>query len=262
MSPTQPKEPKRAARERLAAERAAQAAAAKRRKDRIVRGSLAGVVVLVVVVVGFFVIRANGAKVDKTAARPANVTATLGYPTGTATKPVIDLYEDFQCPVCEAYETNIGKAIEALATSGKASVVYHPLTFLDRVDATSASNVKKSSTRSANAAACAQAQGKFLAFHDVVYQNPPATEGAGFTDAQLLAFGKSAGIPDMTAYTQCLNDQRYVGFLTQVSAEADTRQVTGTPTFFVDGKMLNFDSAKTYADILKTITDAVAAASK
>ena len=66
----------------------------------------------------------------------------------------------------------------------------------------------------------------------------------------------------MTAYTQCVNDQRYVGFLTQVSAEADTRQVTGTPTFLVDGKMLNFDSAKTYADILKTITDAVAAASK
>lgn len=256
----QQKTTKRSAREaRLAAAQAAQAAE-QRRKALLVRGGLVAAVVVVIAVVTITVIASHKTKVDAGAASPAGVTATFGYPTGTATKPVIDLYEDFQCPVCEQYESTIGADIEALATSGKASVVYHPLTILDRVDDTSPAAVKQSSTRSAAAAACAQDQGKFLAFHDVVYKNPPATEGTGFTDAQLLAFGKDAGVPDLSRFTQCYKAKTYVPFLTKVSGEADQRQVTGTPTFFVNGKMLNFASAKTFADILKIITDAVVAA--
>jgi protein-disulfide isomerase len=255
----QPREPKRAARERLAAERAAQAAR-QRRRDMMVRGGLAGLVVLVVVAVALAVVLTHKTKVVTAASKPAGVTATLGYPTGTAAKPVIDLYEDFQCPVCKAYEANIGTNIEALSTSGKASVVYHTLTFLDTGNAGKAADVQKSSTRAASAAACAQDQGKFLAYHDVVFQNQPAAEGTGYTDTQLIDFGKTAGIADMTTFSQCVKDQKYVGFLTQVAAEADSRQVTGTPTFFVNGKLLNFGSAKTFADVLKIITDAVAAA--
>jgi protein-disulfide isomerase len=257
----QPREPKRAARERLAAERAAQAAK-QRRKDMMVRGGLAALVVLVVVGVGLAVIVTHKTKVDTTAARPVGVTSTDGYPTGSATKPVVDLYEDFQCPICQAYESNIGTDIEALATSGKARVVYHSLTFLDSGNVGKAADVLKSSTRAANAAACAQDQGKFVAYHDIVYQNQPTTEGTGFTDTALIAFGKTAGIADMSTFTTCVKDQKYVGFLTQVSAEADTRQVTGTPTFFVNGKMLTFPSAAgtTFADIKKVLLDAVAAA--
>jgi protein-disulfide isomerase len=225
-----------------------------------VRGGLVAAVVVVIAVVAITVIASHKTKVDTKAAAPAGITATFGYPTGTASKPVIDLYEDFQCPVCEQYESNIGADIEAFATSGKASVVYHPLTFLDSVDDSSPADVKKSSTRAAAAAACAQDQGKFLAFHDAVYKNPPATEGTGFTDAQLIAFGKTAGVPDMSTFTQCFDAKTYVPFLTKVSNEADQRQVTATPTFLVNGKMLDFAGAKTFADILKIITAAVASA--
>lgn len=244
---------------RLAAAKAAQAAE-RRRKALLLRGGLVAAVVVVIAVVSITVIASHKTKVDTKAAAPAGVTATFGYPTGTATKPVIDLYEDFQCPVCEQYETAIGANLEALATSGKASVVYHPLTILDRVDATSPADVRLSSTRAAGAAACAQDQGKFLAFHDVVYKNPPATEGTGFTDAQLIAFGKTAGVPDLPKFTQCFDAKTYVPFLSKVSGEADQRQVTGTPTFFVNGTMLSFASAKTFTDVLGIITAAVAAA--
>ena len=256
----QQKPTKSAVREaRLAAAQAAQAAE-RRRKALLLRGGLVAAVVVVIAVVAITIIVTHKSKVATKASSPAGVTTTFGYPTGTATKPVIDLYEDFQCPVCEQYESNIGADIEAFATSGKASVVYHSLTFLDSVDKSSPANVKQSSTRAASAAACAQDQGKFLAFHDVVYKNPPATEGAGFTDAQLIGFGKTAGVPDMAKFTQCFDAKTYVPFLSKVSAEADQRQVTGTPTIFVDGKMLSFTSAKTFADVLGIITAAVAAA--
>ncbi len=257
----QPREPKGAGRERLAAERAAEnAASAQRRRSMLVRGGVAALVIVLVVGVGLAVILSRKSTVDATATKPAGVTATLGYPTGTATKPVLDLYEDFQCPICKEYEANIGSQIQALATSGKASVVYHSLTFLDAKNPLVAGAPLKSSTRAANAAACAQDQGKFLEYHGVTYQNQSTTEGAGFTDDQLIGFGKTAGVADMTRFTQCVKDQQYVGFLSQVAAEADTRQVTGTPTFFVAGKMLSFTSAKSWDDIMKIITDAVAAA--
>jgi protein-disulfide isomerase len=253
----EPREPKRASRDRLAAERAAQADA-KRRKDNLVRGGLAALVVVLVVGVGLALVLSHKSTVDTSAGKPAGVTSTLGYPTGTATKPVVDIYEDFQCPICKAYEANLGAHIQSIASSGKALVVYHMLTFLDRSDTGSADTLK-SSTRAANAGACAQNQGKFLPFHNVVYTNQP-TEGVGFTDAQLVDFGKQAGVPDLPTYTTCVKDQTFLGFLGQVSAEADARQVTGTPTFFVDGKMLNFTSATSFAQVQQILDDAVSAA--
>ena len=258
----QPREPKGAGRERLAAERAAENAAdAQRRHSMMIRAGVAALVIVLVVGIGLAVIVSRKPTVDATATKPAGVTATLGYPTGTATKPALDLYEDFQCPICKAYEANLGSKIQALATSGKASVVYHSLTFLDSTNLNVAGAPPKSSTRAASAAACAQDQGKFLDYHGTVYLNQSTTEGAGFTDDQLIRFGTESGVSDMTTFTQCVKDQKYVGFLSQVVAEADTRQVTGTPTFFVAGKMLSFTSAKSWDDIMKIITDAVAAAS-
>ncbi len=254
---TDAKQPKRAARDKLAAERAAQAAE-KRRKDMLVRGGLAALVVVLVAVVGLVFILTHKSTVVTGSAAPAGATATHGFATGTASKPVVDIYEDFQCPVCEQYETNLGQHIESLATSGKASIVYHMLTFLDRSD-TGAADTLKSSTRAANAGSCAQNQGTFLAFHDVVYANQP-TEGVGFTDDQLIAFGKKAGVPDMTAFTSCVKDHTYNGFSTLVSNEADSRQVSGTPTIFVAGKTLNLTSATSFIQIQQILDAAIAAA--
>lgn len=258
---TQPRAPKGAGRERLAAEPAAENAAdAQRHRGMMIRAGGAALVMVLVVGIGLAVIMWRKPTVDVTATKPAGVTATLGYPTGTVSKPVLDLYEDFRCPICKAYEANLGSKIRVLAASGKASVVYHSLTFLDSTNLNVAGAPPKSSTRAANAAACAQDQGKFPDYHGTVYLNQSATEGAGFTDDQLIGFGKEAGVTDMTTFTQCVKDEQYIGFLTQVAAEADTRQVTGTPTFFVAGKMLSFTSAKSWDDIMKIITDAIAAA--
>jgi protein-disulfide isomerase len=247
------------ARERLAAERAAQAAAQKRR-DRIMRIVLSVVVVALVVGIGVAVIVSRQNHVASNAAAPAGVTATKGYPTGTATKPVLDIYEDFQCPNCRDFEAANRTAIQALATDGKAQVVYHTLTFLDADNTSNPAATQQSSTRAAIAGGCAQDQGKFLAMHDELYKNQPAKEGTGWTDAELVALGKAAGIPDMTTFSQCLSQRTYAGFLTQVSAEADSRQVTGTPTFFVNGKIVDTSNAASWADVGKIVENAVASA--
>src|SRR5947209_1214982 len=131
---TKPRETKRGARERLAEERRRQAEADRRRQRTIrIAAAVAGVLVIVLVVV---FIQVNRDKVSTSSTLPPSADRSTGYGIvlGPATGvPVVDLYEDFQCPACKAFETGGGKqAIEQLVTAGKAKVVYHMLSFLDQ----------------------------------------------------------------------------------------------------------------------------------
>jgi protein-disulfide isomerase len=256
---TRPKETKAKARERLAAERAA-AAAAKKRRDRTVRIVLVVVVVAIVAAIGFAVVATRSTKTNTSAAVPPGVTATKGYPVGTATKPVLDIWEDFQCPNCGGFEAANKTRIEALATSGKALVVYHTWNFLDRGNASNPPATQESSSRAAMAAACAQDQGKFLAMHGQIFANQPSNEATGWTDAQLESFAKDAGVPDSSTFSECLSSRKYAGFLTQVNAQADKQQVGGTPTFFVNGQLVDYSNELTGTFSWEKVGDLIVAA--
>ena len=226
-------------RERLREERARQAAAEARRRRTLQLG-LVGVVALAVIGIGIAVVATRGSTVQTNATVPAGITDTKGYPNGSATAPVLDIWEDFQCPNCGGFEAANKSKIEDLISSGKAKVVYHTWNFLDRGNT---GQNAESSSRAAIAAGCAWDQGKFLQFHDQVFANQPANEGDGWSDAQLETFAKNAGVPDMPTFNQCLASQKYKGFLTQVNAQADKQQVTGTPSFLVNGHLLNYSNA-------------------
>jgi protein-disulfide isomerase len=241
------------ARDRLAAERAKQQAE-KQRRDRLIRLGLVAVVVLVVAGIGIAVIATRTPPVSKNAAVPPGVTDTKGYPFGTVATPVLDIYEDFQCPSCDAFEKANGAKIQALATDGKARLVYHMIAILDRVN--SSGPTANSSTRAAAAGGCAQAQGTFLPFHNTVYANQPQ-EGTGYTNQNLKDFGKAAGVADQGAFDRCVDDQTYAGFVGQVNQEADRRQVTQTPTFMVNGQMVDTSGATSWANMGDIVVAAV-----
>jgi protein-disulfide isomerase len=226
---TRPKETKAQSRERLREERARQAAAEKRRA-----------------VVGFLVVHSRASQTVTSGAVPKGVTATKGYPFGSVSKPVLDVWEDFQCPNCAAFEAANKTKIEELVSSGKAQVVYHTWNFLDAGNANNPQSTQQSSTRAAIAAACAWDQGKFLQMHDQIFANQPAVEGTGWTDDRLEQLAKDAGVPDTNAFNTCLSDRTYAGFATQVAAQADKQQITGTPTFLVDGQIVDTSSAATW----------------
>jgi protein-disulfide isomerase len=250
---TKPKETKAQARERLREERARQARA-EARNATMMRIGLIGIVVLAVAVVGFLVVHNRSSKVDTSGAVPAGVTSTKGYPFGSVQTPVLDIWEDFQCPNCGGFEAANRTKIEDLISQGKAKVVYHTWNFLDRGNTTSN---PQSSSRAAMAAGCAWDQGKFLQFHAQVFANQPATEGEGWSDAQLEQFAKDAGVPDMATFSTCLSSQKYKGFLTQVNAQADAQQITYTPSFLVNGQLLDYSGASGWPAVGDLVVAAV-----
>ena len=82
-------------------------------------------------------------------------------------KPVtVVLYEDFQCPVCQAFEQSNGAYLDQQVKAGKITIQYRPYPFLN----TSAND--QYSDRAAAAGMCVYAKGgakAFKTFHDLLY---------------------------------------------------------------------------------------------
>jgi protein-disulfide isomerase len=145
---------------------------------------------------------------------------------------VVDLYEDFMCPICHEFETQDGPTIQQLVAADKVTVRYHPVAILDPE-----SNGTEYSTRAAGAAAAAAEAGKFIEYHDVLYQNQPAEGSDGLTNAKLVELGKSVGLTS-SSFADAINNKTYTAWAGKVTDTFSSRGYTGTPTVVVAGKQL------------------------
>jgi protein-disulfide isomerase len=227
-----------AARRRIEEKRAAEAAARSRarRRQRTLLGGIVAAALLVVAVVVAIVVQTGRTTTSAGAAVPANtVDNGTTVVVGSTTAPVtVDLYEDFQCPNCKAFEDASGQTLAQLVAAGTVQAHFHGMAFLD----TSANG--KYSTRALNAAAAvvdAAGPDAFQKFHDLLFANQPAEGGAGLTDDQLVAYATQAGASG-NAVGQAIRDLTYGDWVKQVTDQASKDGVTGTPTVLVNGTEL------------------------
>ena len=181
---------------------------------------------------------ATAAKVPTPAATAAAApSGTIVLGKADSGLPVLDIYEDYQCPACAQVETYVASDIVALVASGKIEVRYHLMSFLD------AGLGNDASVRAANGGFCAHEQGKFLAWHDALFAeaNRPKTEGDGWTDAQLAKLAGAAGL-DATSWGACVASGRFSSEVTDANDLSLKAGVTGTPTYKLNGTTLNLNS--------------------
>lgn len=148
----------------------------------------------------------------------------------------VDVYLDFLCPACRAFEADAGPTIDRLVDEGRISVVYHPVAILDHY------STNRYSSRSAAGAGCAADAGKLAPYAKALYGDQPAEGGAGHDDARLADLAASAGI-SREPFAQCLREERYAGWVTHVTDEMGRHGVTGTPTVLVNGQRLEAPAA-------------------
>jgi protein-disulfide isomerase len=204
------------------------------------------VVVAIIAVVGGVVWSQNRkeAATGTSTAVPAGASMGKGYPafanvTAAAGAPTVDLYEDFQCPNCKAFEDTTGQTLAQLVAAGTVQARYHGMAFLD----TSAND--EYSTRALNAAAVVLSTAgpdAFQTFHDLLFANQPAEGGSGLTDEQLIEYAGQTGATGSTVQAQ-IHDLTYGDWVTKATDQASKDGVTGTPTVFVDGTELSDLSA-------------------
>lgn len=203
-------------------------------------------VALVVVVGAGISIFNNTSKKVAVLPSAASVKDGYGIVFNDGLTPVIDVWADFQCPSCKAFESTNGAAIKALVVEKKAKVVFHPLSFLG-----------PESVYAANGAGCASDQGKFLEFYEIMYANQPAENSGAWNNEGVIATAAAAGVtgPEFEA---CVNKGKYADWVGNVGSEGSKQSINSTPTVLINGKEIDRASGAYYsaADFMKLLVAA------
>ena len=140
---------------------------------------------------------------------------------GPATAPVtIVAFSDFECPYCERGHQTIQQVEREYA--GKVRIAYkaYPLDFHSHA------------MIAALAARSAQDQGKFWQFHDLLFSQ------RGLDMPQLDAYAREAGL-DMDRLHADLEALKWGASVQRDMRQARRLGVTGTPSYFVNGRYLS-----------------------
>lgn len=164
--------------------------------------------------------------------------------------PVVDIYEDFQCPVCKQLEEISGPTFRNLAAEGKAKVVYHPITIFGD------DPMKSNSIRAASAARCVADGKQWLAYHDLLYKNQPTEGTEGFKIDQLVGWGKDAGVT-APGFDACVTQQQKASaHIAYTDKTLKDQNIQGTPTVKLNGKEMDLSVVSKPAQLRETVTKA------
>lgn len=224
-------------------------------------GIAVGIVAVVAGIIGavIFLMGTPNEKVDNSKKVPANVTALGGVIIGKdlliasdaevkATNHIV-IYQDYQCPICQIFESPNSSQIKTWAKSGLAAVEFHPISFLD------GSSLNNYSSRATNAAFCvANSQPeKFFDVNNALYANQPQENTSGPSDSDIKSTLSGAGVNLNAEMNSCIDQKRYAKFIENRTSEALSKPAvtgtaipSGTPYILVNGTLYDF---KEYAEL-------------
>ncbi len=224
---------KSAARSR--ADRAAAVVAEQRRREQRRRtGIIAAVVLAVVAVLAVAVVLGSRSDTSgETALQTPSGVDDYTVSVGDAAAPTtITVYEDPQCPICRAFEQQVGDRVADAVEAGDVRVDYRIVSFLDNA------SDNDYSSRAANALYAVQdvaGADAFAEMHRVLYENQPAEGSAGPEDAQLVDWAVEAGA-DEAEVRPLIEDEAFAQYVVNATDQMSKDGVTGTPTVLIDGK--------------------------
>lgn len=230
------------AREKSRQMRAARAAELARQKRQRKVAYVVGIVVILglVAAIAVAVVRSlssdDGGDVTGKVVVPANIEAGA-FSVGDADAPVtLDLYYDYMCPACGAFESTNAEDLSRLIDQGTIRVNLHVMAFLDEQ-----SQGAEYSTRGGNAYATVvdAAPDKVWAFHNALYANQPHEGTEGLSDDQIASIALRAGVPADVAENFTGGVHR--GWVAQSTQQAFDAGVTSTPTVKLNGDMFTGD---------------------
>ncbi len=133
-------------------------------------------------------------------------------------------FTDFQCPFCQRFFTETYSQIKTkYVDTGKVKIIFrhYPLSF--HVNAEIAGV----------AAECANRQGKFVEYHDILFKKGQA-DGTGLDVASLKTYASEAGL-NTSKFNTCLDNKETLAIVQKDQADGNAAGVSGTPTMFVNG---------------------------
>lgn len=142
-------------------------------------------------------------------------------------KVTIVEFGDYQCPFCgRFYKNTEPKIIEEYVKTGKAKFYWRDLAFLG-----------EESVWAAEAARCANEQGKFWEYHNLLFEKQRGENEGAFAKANLKQFARESGL-NGSLFDSCLDSGKYRSKVEEERQKAGQLGVNSTPTTFVGGQRL------------------------
>jgi protein-disulfide isomerase len=167
---------------------------------------------------------------------------TGGRPSrgGGANAPVtIIAFSDYECPFCKRAEATVEQVMKTYGDKVRLVHRDFPLT------------IHKHAQQAAEAARCAEAQGKFWEYHGKLFASDDLS-----TD-KLKAMAKDVGL-DPKKFDECLDKQQFKDAVAKDVADGNAAGVNGTPAFFINGRVLS--GAQPFEKFKEIIDEEIAAA--
>lgn len=131
-------------------------------------------------------------------------------------------FEDFQCPFCKQIQPIFADLLTRYR--GKIRLVHKDLP-LD--------SIHPLARQGAEAARCADEQGKFWVYHDMLYDRAPK-----LALDDLRSYAQELGL-NQSLFIDCLGSGKVKVAVQQDLSEGAQLGITGTPTFFINGRELS-----------------------
>ncbi|WP_062260117.1 DsbA family protein [Endozoicomonas arenosclerae] len=135
-------------------------------------------------------------------------------------------FADYNCGYCRNSKPEIDKLLKQFGDQVKFYYIDYPVT---------EKGIAGSTTQTARGAYCAGQQDKFWDFYNLAYEKPVTME----TAAELANTLKL----DQKAFNACLTSDESAKFVKNSEKMAQSLGVTGTPTLFVNGRLLHTHDA-------------------
>jgi protein-disulfide isomerase len=183
------------------------------RKDAVTLGIALGVVALIGLLVLFLDVFFPAPDIEL----PSAATASSVPETDSDSLVTIVGFSDFECPFC-------GRAAQ---TIGQLKDIYGGSLHVDYRHFPTHSNSQKA----AEASECAREQGMFWEYHDLLY------ESGALDTRSLKEHAEGLGL-DMARFIRCLDGGEKTAVVVADFQEGQRLQIRGTPTFFINDKVL------------------------
>ena len=172
-----------------------------------------------------------------------NGSPMLGNPNAPIT---LVEFGDYQCHYCHVFFESIeGKIMKNYIETGKVKMIFKDYNIIG-----------KDSVKASQGAHCANDQGLFWEYHDILYSNWTGENNGWASGANLANYAQDIGL-EMNQWTDCMSQQKHSKTILDSNEDAKKLQLTGTPAFFVissDGQVSKLFGAQPF-EVFKRVFD-------
>ncbi len=158
--------------------------------------------------------------------------ALLGSPDAPI---LIEEFSDFECPACAQVSPQLEDVVKRNADKVRMEYHHYPLPY------------HKYAFKAAEASECANDQDKFWEYSAALFRNQK-----NLTQDNLIKLATNLKLDEAT-FTECLNSGKKAGDVKSDLYEGRRRQVSYTPSIFVNGEIVKFTTPEQFEGFLNSL---------